>query len=138
MQKTRLGISVGLMGFITYFACYFGGYLAAILLFGYILLVENNQWLRKTAVKALLLTVAFSLLSALIGLIPDVIDFIGSIVNVFNGSFYLTIVSKIVTVLTSAIGLIKTVLFIILGIKALSQGSITVPVVDDLTNKNTD
>lgn len=138
MQKTRLGISVGLMGFITYFACYFGGYLAAILLFGYILLVENNQWLRKTAVKALLLTVAFSLLSALIGLIPDIIDFIGSIVNVFNGSFYLSIVSKIVTVLTSAIGLIKTVLFIILGIKALSQGSITVPVVDDLTNKNTD
>ena len=138
MQKTRLGISVGLMGFITYFACYFGGDLAAILLFGYILLVENNQWLRKTAVKALLLTVAFSLLSALIGLIPDIIDFIGSIVNVFNGSFYLSIVSKIVTVLTSAIGLIKTVLFIILGIKALSQGSITVPVVDDLTNKNTD
>ena len=138
MQKTRLGISVGLMGFITYFACYFGGYLAAILLFGYILLVENNQWLRKTAVKALLLAVAFSLLSALIGLIPDIIDFIGSIVNVFNGSFYLSIVSKIVTVLTSAIGLIKTVLFIILGIKALSQGSITVPVVDDLTNKNTD
>lgn len=43
MQKTRLGISVGLMGFITYFGCCFGGYIAAILLFGYILLVENNQ-----------------------------------------------------------------------------------------------
>ncbi len=138
MQKTKLGISVGLMGFITYFACYFGGYIAAILLFGYILLVENNQWLRKTAVKALLLTVAFSLLSALIGLIPDIIEFIGSIVSVFNGSFYLSIVSKIVTVLISAIGLIKTVLFIVLGFKALSQGSVNVPVVDDLTNKNTD
>ena len=59
MQKTRLGISVGLMGFITYFGCCFGGYIAAILLFGYILLVENNQWLRKTAVKAMILTIAF-------------------------------------------------------------------------------
>ena len=138
MQKTRLGITVGLMGFITYLVCYFGGFIPAILLFGYILLVENNQWLRKTAVKALLLTVAFSLLSALIEFIPNIISFIGSIVDIFNGSFYLTIVSKIVAVLNNAIGLIKTVLFIVLGIKALSQGSITVPVIDDLTNKNTD
>ena len=106
MQKTRLGISVGLMGFITYFGCCFGGYIAAILLFGYILLVENNQWLRKTAVKAMILTIAFSLLSTFIGLIPDIIEFIGSIVNLFNGSFYLTFVSKIVTILTLAIGLI--------------------------------
>lgn len=46
MQKTRLGISVGLMGFITYFGCCFGGYIAAILLFGYILLVakESGGW----------------------------------------------------------------------------------------------
>lgn len=107
MQKTRLGISVGLMGFITYFGCCFGGYIAAILLFGYILLVENNQWLRKTAVKAMILTIAFSLLSTFIGLIPDIIEFIGSIVNLFNGNFYLTFVSKIVTILTLAIGLIK-------------------------------
>lgn len=138
MQKTKLGISVGLMGFITYFACYFGSYVVAIILFGYILLFESNQWLRKTAVKALILTIAFSLLSTLVGLIPDIIDFIGSIASVFNGSFYLSIVSKIVTVLTSAILLVKTVLFIVLGIKALGQGSITVPLVDDLTNKNTD
>ena len=101
-------------------------------------MVENNQWLRKTAVKAMILTIAFSLLSTFIGLIPDIIEFIGSIVNLFNGSFYLTFVSKIVTILTLAIGLIKTVLFILLGIKALNQGSITVPVVDDMTNKNTD
>lgn len=138
MQKTRLGISVGLMGFITYFACYFGGYVAAILIFGYILLIENNPWLRKTAVKALILTIVFSLLPAVIGLIPNVIEFVGTVVNLFGGNFYLSIVSKIVSILTSAIGLIKTVLFILLGIKALSQGTITVPVVDDMTNKNTD
>lgn len=138
MQKTKLGISVGLMGFITYFACLFGGYVAAILVFGYILLVENNQWLRKTAVKALVLTIAFSLLPALINLIPNIIGFIGTIVNLFGGNLYLTIISKIVTILVSAIEIIKTVLFILLGIKALSQGSIVIPVIDDMTNKNTD
>ncbi len=138
MQKTKLGISVGLMGFITYLACYFGGYIVAILLFGYILLVENNQWLRKTAVKALILTIAFSVLPAIIQLIPDAIEFIGKIVSLFGGNFHASIITGIINLLTSAIGLVKAVLFILLGIKALSQGSITVPIIDDMTNKNTD
>lgn len=138
MQKTKLGISVGLMGFITYLACYFGGYIVAILLFGYILLVENNQWLRKTAVKALILTITFSVLPAIIQLIPDAIEFIGKIVSLFGGNFHASIITGIINLLTSAIGLVKAVLFILLGIKALSQGSITVPIIDDMTNKNTD
>lgn len=138
MQKTKLGISVGLVGFITYLACYFGGYIVAILLFGYILLVENNQWLRKTAVKALILTITFSVLPAIIQLIPDAIEFIGKIVSLFGGNFHASIITGIINLLTSAIGLVKAVLFILLGIKALSQGSITVPIIDDMTNKNTD
>lgn len=138
MQKTKLGISVGLMGFITYLACYFGGYIVAILLFGYILLVENNQWLRKTAVKALILTIAFSVLPEIIQLIPEAIEFIGKIVGLFGGNFHASIITGIINLLTSAIGLVKAVLFILLGIKALSQGSITVPIIDDMTNKNTD
>ncbi len=137
MQKTRLGISVGLLGAITYFACYFGGYIAAILLFGYILLVENNVWLRKTAVKAMILTIAFSLLPRLIELIPDLLGFIGSFFSLFDGYFNYSIVSKIIVILTTAIGLLKAVLFILLGIKALNQGSINLPVIDDMTNKNT-
>jgi len=138
MQKTRLGISVGLMGCITYFVCLFGGYVSAILVFVYILFAENNQWLRKTAVKALILTITFSLLPSLLNLIPDFIAFIGTIFEVFGGSFYLSIVTKIINVLTSAVGIIETILFIILGIKALNQGSITVPIIDDMTNRNTD
>lgn len=104
MQKTKLGISVGLMGFITYLACYFGGYIVAILLFGYILLVENNQWLRKTAVKALILTITFSVLPAIIQLIPDAIEFIGKIVSLFGGNFHASIITGIINLLTSAMG----------------------------------
>lgn len=53
MQKTKLGISVGLLGAIIYFTSLFGSsYLIAILLCGYILLVEDNPWLRKTSVKS--------------------------------------------------------------------------------------
>lgn len=138
MQKTRLGVSVGLMGAITYFVCYFGGYVAAILVFGYILLVENNQWLRKTAVKALVLTISFSILPMAVELIPDAIKFVVGIIGIFGGTVNLSIMSQIEGVLLNAIGLLKTILFILLGVKALTQGSITIPVVDDMTNKNTD
>lgn len=136
MQKTRLGISVGLAGTIMYFMCLFGGYIPALIFFGYILLVENNPWLRKTSAKALLLLIAFSLISTLIGFIPDLIAFLNSILTIFDEYVSLTIVTKLLTVITNAISIIRTVIFLILGIKALNQASIPVPVVDDLTNRN--
>lgn len=136
MQKTKLGISVGLMGAIAYFAGLFSGYLVAVLIFGYIMLVEDNPWLRKTAVKSIVLLVTFSALSAVIGLIPDIISFINTIFNVFGSYFSLSVVTNILAVITSALSILKTVVFIVLGLKALNQGTLTIPVVDNLTNKN--
>lgn len=52
MQKTKLGITVGALGAITFFAGFFGGYLAAIVLAGYALLFEENAWLKRSVVKA--------------------------------------------------------------------------------------
>ena len=60
MQKTKLGITVGALGAITFFAGFFGGYLAAIVLAGYALLFEENAWLKRSVVKAVVLMVFFS------------------------------------------------------------------------------
>ncbi len=136
MQKTKLGISVGLMGAIAYFAGLFSGYLVAVLIFGYIMLVEDNPWLRKTAVKSIVLLVTFSALSAVIGLIPDFISFVNTIFNVFGSYFSLSVVTNILAVITSALSILKTVVFLVLGLKALNQGTLTIPVVDNMTNKN--
>ena len=136
MQKTKLGISVGLMGMIAYLSGLFGGYIVAILVFGYIMLVENNPWLRKTAVKVIILLLSFSALSAVIGLIPEFISFINNIFNIFGEIFSLSIVSNILSVITIALSILKTVVFIVLGLKALNQGTINIPVVDNLTNSN--
>lgn len=136
MQKTKLGISVGFMGAIAYFAGLFSGYLVAVLIFGYIMLVEDNPWLRKTAVKSIVLLVTFSALSAVIGLIPDFISFINTIFNVFGSYFSLSVVTNILAVITSALSILKTVVFLVLGLKALNQGTLTIPVVDNMTNKN--
>ncbi len=53
VQKTKLGISVGLLGAAIYFMGLFSGYMVAVLLAGYVLLFEENEWLKKSAVKAI-------------------------------------------------------------------------------------
>ena len=85
MQKTRLGISVGLIGSAMFFMGLFSGYFVVTLLAGYVLLFEQNAWLKRSAVKALSLMVFFSLLVTLLNLIPDVFDVVNNFAFIFNG-----------------------------------------------------
>ena len=135
MQKTKLGISVGLLGATIYFTSLFSGYLVPIVLTGDVLLFEENEWLKKNAVKAVALLASFSLLTTVIYLIPNAIGFIDNIFAIFNGNFNVTFLSKIVTAILSAIDIVEKILFVGLGLKALNQGSVSVPVVDKLINK---
>lgn len=134
-MKTKLGISVGLLGAIIYFAALFGGYTPVIILAGYVLLFEENEWLKKSAVKAVALMVFIAFLMTLIGLIPDLLSWVNSLVLVFNGNFNYGIVISVINVITKAIDIIETCFFLILGSKALNQGTVTVPFVDNIINK---
>lgn len=135
MEKTKLGISVGIAGAAICFVALFGGYLPAIVMAGYVLIAEENQWLKRTAVKAVVTLACFSVLFAVIGLLPDALGWIQSLVNVFNGSFSYDIVSKILYVVTDALDIAKTVIFLMLGVKALNMATIKVPFVDNFINK---
>lgn len=135
MEKTKLGISVGIAAAAIYFVAYFGGYIPAILMAGYVLIAEENQWLKRSAVKAVATLACFSALFAVIGLLPDALSWIGSLVDLFNGSFSYSIVSKILSVITEALDIAKTVIFLMLGVKALTQATIKVPFVDNFLNK---
>lgn len=135
MQKTRLGISVGMFGATIYLTGLFSGYLVAVLLAGYVLLFEENGWLKRSAVKAVSLMVFFSFITVLINLIPNAINCIGYVASMFGGSFHIGFISNLVSAVTSAIDIIEKLLFIGLGVKALNQGTIAVPVVDKLVSK---
>lgn len=135
MQKTKLGIPVAIMGAALYFSGLFSGYLIAIILTAYVLLMEDNLWLKKAAVKAVALMMGFSILQALLGLVPGLVNFIDDIFNIFGGNFSVRFVTNIITMLRSGLSLVQTVVFLILGLKALNQGTIPVPVVDKLVDK---
>lgn len=133
-MKTKLGVSVGLFGAATYFMGLFSGYVVLAIMVGYVLLCESNEWLRRSAVKAFAVCVGFSVLSALVGFIPNIIGFIDDIFNIFNSSFSISIVSKIVTFINTVIALAQKILLLVLGFKALHQGTVKIGIIDKLIN----
>lgn len=135
MQRTRLGISVGMLGAAIYLMGLFSGYLVAVLLTGYVLLFEENAWLKRSAVKAVSLMAFFSFITVLVNLIPNAMSCISYIASMFGGNFHASFISDLVSAVTSIIDIIEKLLFIALGLKALNQGTIAVPVVDKLINK---
>ena len=135
MQKSKLGISIGALGAITYFAALFGGYLPVLVLAGYILLREENAWLRRSAVKAVAILALFSVCLALLNLIPEALGVIKDFLNLFNGKLDYGKLGQIISLLTGIVGIFEKVLFLGLGIKALKQSVINVPVIDSMVNR---
>ena len=109
--------------------------MVAVILAGYILLFEENAWLKKSAVKGVALLFGFALLSAVVHLIPDAIGLIDSIARVFDGYVHVEFISDIIRVIDNVLNIAEKILFIVLGFKALNQGTIKIPVIDSLVNK---
>ena len=121
MQKTKIGISVGVMGAVMYFASLFGGYIPMLLLAGYIFLKEENIWLRKAAFKAVALMLVFSACGAVISSVNDIL-------GIFNSLFdwSLEIPLELDYVLSRIIDLVKVIMFAVLGFRAFSQGDVAI------------
>jgi uncharacterized membrane protein len=138
MQKTRLGISAGLLGAAVFLVALLGGYIPIILLAGYILLFEENKWLKKSAVKAAVIVFAFGLLSALIGFIPDIISVISNIFGIFGKSISIPVIPSLISFINSVLYIVEKLLLIAMALKAFTQGSVSVGFIDEIVNKNTE
>lgn len=136
MQKTKLSISVGLLGAAVYFAGLFSGLLAALILAGYVLMFEENEWLRRSVVKAITLMILFSSVTTVINLIPNFISFLNNLFAMFGGTFSLNFLTRLIAAIVNVLDIIEKVLFMVLGMKALNQGTIIIPFVDQLLNKH--
>lgn len=134
-MKTKLGISAGLMGAAIYFTFLFGGYTPLLILAAYVFFKEDNAWLKKSVVKALALGICFSLITTAINLIPDAIGLLDSLTNLINKSFSISIISKLVRLLLSAVSFIRTILFLLLGLQALKMQDFPVGPVDKMVDE---
>jgi uncharacterized membrane protein len=135
MEKTKLGLSIGVLGAVLYLLGLFSGYIATILVAGYVLLCENNAWLKKTALRAVFMLLAFSLLSTVVGLIPDLINFVDNICNIFKGHFTFNFATNVINVLRDIIGFAEIFAYVFLAFTAIKQKDIKLPIIDKLIEK---
>ena len=135
-MKTKLGVSVGLAAAGVYVLAVLGNYTAILLAVGYIFLMEEDAWLKKSAVKALATMLFFSFLLSLLGLVPDAFKWVGTALSVINVNDGTRAITAFWSLITQAIDIFKPCIFLALAFKALNQSTITVPVVDELLNKH--
>jgi uncharacterized membrane protein len=135
MEKTKLGISVALTAVVVTLLGYYGGYVIGGIAIGYVLLQEQNEWLKKHALRVLALMLSFSVASTLLWLIPDVLNLFYSFMELFNVHIYINVVNSCFNFLGNVLSLLKTVVFVLLAYSAFTQKEFKVPVVDKLIEK---
>lgn len=138
MEKTKLGISVSLAGVAVYLLALGGGTTATFLFCGYILLFEENKWLKRSALKACALMLCFAAAYYVVALIPSAVDILNGFVGIFGGWLSITFIDNLKYILNNVISIVSTLVFIALAIKATIKGSMPIPVIDDVINKNID
>ncbi len=136
MEKTKLGISVGLFGALLYAVGLWGGYFLIIAAAAYVLIREESAWLKQTAVKALALTFLFPLISVVIGVIPDLVSLVANVMSLFDKFFNMEIVIEIENILRNILNIVEYVIFILLGVLALGKKTVRLPLVDAAVEKH--
>lgn len=147
MHKTKIGISVGLMGA---FICFMGLFFNVtdwffVALIGLVLWLEDNTWLRKLVIKV-------AIISLILLLIPYATNIVLGIIKFFKDGCEIDFVLSLKylkTYLNSAMWsarisfyiekivlIIRILIFVVLGIKSLNQGHLHMKRIDKLIDKN--
>lgn len=135
-MKTKLGISVALVAAMAYLVGFFSGNVALLLIMGYVLICESDEWLKKSVVKALVVGLLFSLASAVIGFIPNAMSLVDDLLNIFGGNFNILFISRIVTFINTVLTVMEKLLMLALAIMALDNKTIKLPLIDDIIEKH--
>ena len=135
-MKTKLGISVTMLAAATYLLGLFNGNLALLLVAGYVLICETDEWLKKSVVKALVISLAFSVISAVIGFVPNAISLVDDLFNIFGGSFGISFITRIIAFINNVLGVFEKLLMLALAAMAASNKTIKLPLIDDIIDKN--
>ncbi|WP_037286687.1 hypothetical protein [Saccharibacillus sacchari] len=130
MEKSKLGISVGLLAAGMYFLGMVS-LLALIVVAGYVLLKEDNAWLKRSAVKASAIAIVFALLGLISPLLTGVIS---SLITL--SSSYSTWPLGLSTLFNTVINLTQFLIMGLLGLRSLRQTEVKINKIDDLIDRH--
>ena len=134
MEKTKLGISVSLLAAIMFFSGTVSALVTALIV-GYVLLKEEDEWLRSSAVKVMIVIVTFGVLRGGVGMIDDVFSFITYVVQWFTYKT-VNVPLNLDRMLSVTFNFFEDALLILFGFKALTKGTVKVNFIDKLVNKH--
>ena len=136
MLKTRLGLPANVVAAVMYLVALFGGgYLAPLVLAGYILLFEDLNFVRRAAVKSIAILLAVSVINFVVYLIPSFVDMIQDMLRIFDESFDASTLDQLSVFTMDLVYLAEKALFVVLGILALFRKSIDIKPLNKLADK---
>lgn len=136
MQKSKLGVSVGLLGAALYFLGAIS-ILPAFLLAGYVLIAEDNEWLKKAAVKMVIIVITFNVLIIAVGLFQNVFSSLNIVLGWFKFIHAnITVPLNLDSLILIILSFMKNLLLVVMGLSALSMGTVKLKVFDNILNKH--
>ena len=126
MEKSKLGISIPLTGAALFFTAMISP-IISFLLAAFILMKEDDEWLRKSVIKMAYIVIVGYAGAYLIGTIADVLSLL---------SFPYGLTSFIDELSYSIIPDIRAILLLIFGMKAMTKGTVNSNVFNKIINKH--
>ncbi len=136
MLKTKLGLPANVAAAVMYLVALFGGgYLAPLVLAGYILLFEDLNFVRRAAVKSIALLLAVSVINLVVYLIPNFVDMIQDMLWIFDETFDASTLDRLCVFTMDIVYLAQKVFFVLLAVMALFRKSIDIKPLNKLADK---
>ena len=138
MNKTRFGLTANALAALIFTAGLMG-LTPVVLLVGAVLLVEENEWLKRMSVKALAFLLIMNVVSVLLMLLPDLLEWIVDIIRICDDMADVeTIIqiNKVFAWINSALGILTKVLLVVYAYQAYLGKYAKVLFVENMVNKN--
>ena len=135
MNKIKLGVSAGLTGAILYFLGAIS-IIPAVILAGYILLKEENDWLKYQAVKMVMIVVIFGAINIGLNCIDDIFAIFNQVIGIFAKNVHIAVPLGLTGILSTVCSLLRNIVLIWSGINALNFKTVNVASIDELVSKN--
>ena len=135
MVKTKLGVSVGLLAAGVYFI----GLIATtplLLAAGYVIIAEEDAWLRKSVVRTIIIVVSFAVLSTFLGLLDNSTTLVTNIVQLFRLTVSMADVDRVIRILQMILNIAERVILLTMGFVALRQGAVRLAPIDSLMDNH--
>lgn len=135
MLKTKLGVSIALVGAAMYFLGVVS-FTPAVLLAGVVLIMEDNLWIKRQAAKMIGVVVVFTLISVALGWIDDVVGLMNTIVHwVEKDAERLKVPGDLTSVLRVIVNAVEEILLVVMGFMALKMKEVRFAPIDKLLDK---